>query len=131
MAQSSTLISPSKGKFPVIASKTGGRSCKWRMLLGLWLFASLAAIPSARAHSPAPEHGCQAPQRPADDHNDALWQRFLDDVDGYRACISDYAAASHAAAAAHSQAGNDATLDWNAFVRDRLNVPEDYPWPPR
>jgi hypothetical protein len=82
------------------------------------------------AHLPAPGHDCTAPTRPADDQNDVLWQRFLDDVDGFRACISNYSEANHQAAERHQQAANDATLDWNRFVRAELNVPEDYPWPP-
>jgi hypothetical protein len=91
------------------------------------------AVPMAGpsfAHDPAPAHGCQAPARPADDQDDARWRAFLDAVDGFRACISDYAAANHAASDAHRAAANAATLDWNAFVRRELNVPEDYPWPP-
>lgn len=82
------------------------------------------------SHSPASAHGCIAPERPADDQNDVLWQRFLDDVDAFRACISGYAEANRQAAEIHGKAANDATLDWNRFVRAELNVPEDYPWPP-
>jgi hypothetical protein len=90
----------------------------------------LAVQPGARAHSPAPAHGCDAPTRPADDQNDLLWQHFLDDVDTFRACISNFAEANHEAAGIHNEVANQATLDWNRFVRAELNVPEDYPWPP-
>lgn len=92
----------------------------------------LAALlsPLAAAHTPPPAHGCAAPTRPADDQNDVLWQRFLADVDSFRGCISAYAESNRAAAQAHQQAANAATLDWNAFVRSDLNVPEDFPWPP-
>ena len=85
---------------------------------------------SALAHDPVPAHGCQAPVRPADDQDDARWQAYLDAVDAFRACISDFAIAHRAAARAHQEAANAATLDWNEFVRRELNVPEDYPWPP-
>lgn len=95
----------------------------------LLLWALLAAAP-ALGHSPAPAHGCTAPTRPVDDQNDALWQRFLDDVDGFRACISGFAERNHQAAEIHRLAANEATLEWNRFVRAELNVPEDYPWPP-
>jgi len=96
------------------------------------LAAIVAAVlmPAAFAHAPPPRHDCQAPSRPADDQNDVLWQRFLDDVDAFRACISDFVAANQAAATAHTEAARRATLDWNAFVRSDLNVPEDFPWPP-
>ncbi len=85
---------------------------------------------AAAAHDPAPAHACREPVRPADDQDDVLWQRFLDDVDAYRDCISRFVDANQAAAAAHGEAARSATGDWNAFVRRELNVPEDYPWPP-
>ena len=94
------------------------------------LVGGLAAAGAPRAHSPAPEHGCTAPVRPSDDRDDIRWQRFLDDVDAFRACISDYVAANYHAADVHQDAANEATMAWNRFVRAELNVPEDYPWPP-
>lgn len=97
-------------------------------LLGAALWA--AAPSPALAHGASPAHGCVAPSRPANDQDDALWQRYLDQVDGFRACISAFAEANRAAARLHNEAANEATEDWNRFVRDNLNVPEDYPWPP-
>lgn len=91
----------------------------------------LLAAAGAAAHDPPPGHGCAAPARPADDQNDVLWQRYLDDVDAFRACISNFVDASQAAAEAHGDAARRATADWNDFVRANLNVPEDYPWPPQ
>lgn len=102
------------------------RLCFCLVLLGA---PGLMSMP-ARAHETAPAHGCQAPARPANDQNDVLWQRFLDDVDAFRGCISEYASANHQASQRHRQAANDATAVWNRFVRAELNVPEDYPWPP-
>jgi hypothetical protein len=90
----------------------------------------LTWAPAAVAHTASADHGCVAPSRPADDQNDLLWQRFLAAVDEFRACISDYAAANRAAAESHRQAADDAVQQWNEFVRTRLNVPEDFPWPP-
>jgi hypothetical protein len=98
--------------------------------LTLLLVFTLLAAHASHAHDPVPGHGCQEPTRPADDQDDARWQKFLDAVDGFRSCISAYAAANHAASDAHRTAANAATLDWNTFVRRELNVPEDYPWPP-
>ena len=92
--------------------------------------ATLAVVAPVAAHSPADAHGCSAPARPGNDQDDVLWQRFLDGVDTFRACISAYADANHHAADVHREAANAATLDWNRFVRAELNVPEDYPWPP-
>ncbi len=96
------------------------------------LFMTLCLVTGSlsSAHSEPPGHGCTAPGRPVDDQDDVAWQRYLDDVDGYRACISDFADANRQAARVHNQAANAATQDWNGFVKRKLNVPEDYPWPP-
>lgn len=95
------------------------------------LFAFLLILASAAAaHKPVPAHGCVSPERPPDDVDEATWRRFLDDVDGYRDCISNFVGSNYAASDAHRDAANAATLEWNAFVRDSLNVPEDFPWQP-
>ena len=96
--------------------------------LTLLVVAFVAA--GATAHAPPPMHGCSAPNRPADDQDDLLWQRYLAAVDAFRACISDFVDSNQAAARAHGEAARRATGDWNLFVRGNLNVPEDYPWPP-
>lgn len=101
-----------------------------RLLLTVGLTVASIMAGSAAAHTPSPAHHCEGPSRPADDQNDALWQRYLADVDAFRACISDFVDANQAEARAHSEAARQATADWNGFVRSELNVPEDYPWPP-
>lgn len=100
-------------------------------MAALLLSCLLVALPVANAHESAPPRHCTAPARPADDQNDVLWQQFLDDVDAFRGCISAYAQANIRAAEIHRQAANDATTEWNRFVHAELNVPEDYPWPPK
>jgi hypothetical protein len=95
------------------------------------LFAFLFILaPVAAAHTPVPVHGCASPERPSDDVGEMVWNRFLEDVERYRACISDFVRRNYAASDAHRDAANAATLDWNAFVRDSLNVPADFPWQP-
>ncbi|TVS14325.1 MAG: hypothetical protein EA417_15300 [Gammaproteobacteria bacterium] len=89
-------------------------------------------LPAAAASTGTPPaaHDCHAPGRPADDQEDRRWQAFLQDVDSYRACISDFAAESERAAVAHREAARKAVADWNDFVRRELNAPADFPWPP-
>jgi hypothetical protein len=94
--------------------------------VGVLLWVPVPAV----AHSPAPDHACTEPARPADEQDDARWQAFLAAVDAYRACISGYATAQREAARAHGAAANRAVAAWNDFVRRELNVPEDFPWPP-
>lgn len=106
---------------------------RWRLSRSrptLILLTSLLSLAPVYADVPVSGHDCSAPVRPANDQDDVLWQRFLGDVDTFRACISGYADANHRASEEHRQAANQATLDWNRFVRAELNVPEDYPWPP-
>ncbi|NIP13553.1 MAG: hypothetical protein GWM88_01950 [Pseudomonadales bacterium] len=98
-----------------------------RLLIAFLFF---VLTPAAVAHTPLPVHGCVSPERPPDDVGEIVWKRFLDDVERYRACISDFVRGNYAASDAHRDAANAATLDWNAFVRDTLNVPEDFPWQP-
>jgi hypothetical protein len=100
---------------------------KWsRVLVGSILF---AGAPLAVAHDLAPTHGCVAPTRPAS-QEPAVWNPFVDAVDRYRACMNAFIEANHAASERHRAAANQATAEWNAFVRGSLNVPADYPWPP-
>jgi hypothetical protein len=96
----------------------------------LLLAATVVCVTPVRAHDAPPPAGCHAPVRPADEQNDLLWQVFLDDVDDFRQCISDFVQANQAAALVHNQAARQATEAWNGFVRSSLNVPEDFPWPP-
>lgn len=98
-------------------------------LLILVTAAALGVTP-VRGHDVPPQAGCPAPARPADDQNDLLWQAYLEDVDNFRQCISDFVDANQAAAVTHNEAARQATEAWNEFVRTSLNVPEDFPWPP-
>lgn len=90
----------------------------------------LSIASAARAHDVV-SHGCQAPARPAQDVEPVEWNGFVDRVDDYRACMNAFIAANHAQSDVHRSAANVATDEWNAFVRGSLNVPEDYPFPPR
>lgn len=75
-------------------------------------------------------HGCAVPVRPDDSVDEQTWEKFLTGVDDYRACISEFTDSNHQSADAHRAAANAAVGDWNEFVRDSLNVVEDFPWPP-
>ncbi len=84
----------------------------------------------AFAHDQQPTHACLQPTRPADKNDAAVWNRFVDRVDAYRACMSAFIQQNNEAADRHRAAANAATEEWNAFVHQSLNVPEDFPWPP-
>ncbi len=81
------------------------------------------------AHSPQPTHACTQPVRPPDKNDADVWNRFVDQVDAYRDCMSTFITQNNEAADRHRAAANSATEEWNAFVHGSLNVPEDFPWP--
>lgn len=90
----------------------------------------LLALPlPAWSHEPM-AIDCVAPVRPADDQNDALWHRFLEQIDAFQSCITQAADRHQAWADEHQRAAFAAVDAWNDFVRTSLNAPEDFPWPP-
>jgi hypothetical protein len=91
----------------------------------------LVAFPPTFAfgHSEPPTHTCMQPTRPPDKNDAEVWNRFIDQVDTYRSCMSQFIAENQQAAELHRAAANAATEEWNTFVHSSLNVPEDFPWP--
>jgi hypothetical protein len=83
---------------------------------------------SVQAHEPM-QHDCVSPIRPVNDQDNVVWQRFLDDIDRYRSCVSIAQERHEAAGRAHQEAARDAVQSWNDFVRTSLNAPGDFPWP--
>ena len=94
-----------------------------------WLLLGLLAAGPAFAHQPM-THDCVTPVRPVDDQNDEHWHRFLAEIDAFQACITAAADRHQAASEAHIRAAHAAVNDWNDFVHNSLNAPEDFPWPP-
>ena len=88
---------------------------------------ALLAVPLGQAHSPRPVPACEAPIRPPDKKAVERWNQYVDALGGYRSCLNGFIEANHAAADHHRAAANDATRQWNNYVRDNLNVPEDFP----
>ncbi len=84
----------------------------------------------ANAHPLSPEAACNEPSRPSRSDVEK-WNRFVADVDVYRACISTFVDVEYSAADVHRSAAERAAERWNHFVRNNLNVPEDFPHIPR
>jgi hypothetical protein len=95
-----------------------------------FLLALLLMAAAASAHERVPPSSCSAPERPESKEDADRWNAFVDAVDVYRACISRTVDREQAASAAHQAAAQAAAEAWNRFVRDALNAPEDFPWPP-
>ena len=85
---------------------------------------------SLQAHPLSPEAACSEPVRPPRTDVER-WNHFVGEVNIYRACIAEFVEAEYAASDAHRAAAERAAQRWNQFVRDHLNVPEDFPHIPR
>ena len=95
------------------------------MKFGLCLLALILSAQLA-ANDPVQLPGCVAPERPP--KTDPIrWDAFVDAVNAYRHCINAYQARQYAQADAHRAAAEGAVQAWNDFVRENLNVPEDFP----
>lgn len=82
------------------------------------------------AHPLSPESSCVEPVRP--ERSDSVrWNAFVAEVDVFRGCIATFVDAQYAASDAHRAAAERAGARWNEFVRNHLNVPEDFPHVPR
>ncbi len=103
-------------------------------LLSLCLVMWPPAMASNRPQVPdvsVPAPDCLRPARPAQSEDRfQMWDDFMAQTDAYRDCMSNYIHYHHAASDAHRAAANAATEAWNSFVRESLNVPQDFPWPP-
>lgn len=100
-----------------------------RGLKTILLGCTILTIAMGVAAHPEPGRACVAPLRPTDEHNDALWQAFLNEVDAYRDCVNERKNFHEAAVRAHQDRARAAVEKWNQFVRSSLNAPEDFPWP--
>ena len=92
--------------------------------------AALVASPGGYLRAHDMDWDCVEPVRPVDDQDDVAWQCFLDEIDAYRACATRHMEGHQAAAAAHHAAAREAVAAWDGFVKNNLNAPEDFPWPP-
>ena len=96
-------------------------------LFGLTLL--FACVAPAWGHEPM-QHSCSPPIRPVNDQDDVQWQRFLNEIDAFRDCVTGAKDRHEAAVRSHQAAAREAVEAWTEFVRSSLNAPEDFPWPP-
>lgn len=89
------------------------------------------AFAYGNADTPVRAPNCEPPERPNDDVEEHIWEQFRASLQTYRVCISTYVERNQLASDAHRAAANQATLEWNEFVRSSVNAPKDYPWPPK
>ena len=91
--------------------------------------AALLIGATSHAHDRSLVLDCEPPVRPASKAA-AVWNNYVDELDGFRQCVSNFIDRHHQAADLHRTAANSATDRWNDYVRGSLNVPEDFPYVP-
>ncbi len=83
--------------------------------------ACLAVGFQARADTFQPSHGCSRPYKPCQFNSQWELDRFEDEVEDYKRCISDFVEEQNEAVRKHRQAAEDAIDEWNRNVRHELN----------
>ena len=100
-----------------------------RVVVLLSVSVGLSLVSSDLLAHPLSLKTCEAPTRPQDEQDNVLWQTFLDDIDSFRACARAHMVWHQDAVVEHQQSAKLAVEQWNIFVRDSLNAPEDFPFP--
>lgn len=62
-------------------------------------------------------HDCRKPVKPFDLHDSFAAMQYEDEVRRYKQCIEDFVQDQQVAIRQHQQAAEDATDEWNCFVR--------------
>ena len=93
---------------------------KIKVILSIFTLISVMAFP-AMADMFAPSHSCSKPYKPYQFDDQWELDRFNDDVQRYKRCISDFVDEQNEAAEQHQEAANDAIDEWNTYVNYELN----------
>lgn len=67
-----------------------------------------------------PSPSCSKPYKPYEFNSQYEIDKFNDDVQRYKNCISDFVDEQNQAATKHQQAANDAIDEWNRFANYEL-----------
>jgi hypothetical protein len=68
-----------------------------------------------------PSHGCYKPHKPYKFNSQQEVDRFNDDVERYKVCISDFVEEQNREASKHYKAAEEAIDEWNRYARFELN----------
>lgn len=91
-------------------------------IIKLAFLVQLVAISTtAAADSYSPSHSCYQPSKPYEFNDQWEVDRFNNEVEEYRDCISDFVEEQNDAIRRHQTAAEEAIDDWNNFVRWELN----------
>lgn len=88
-----------------------------RIVVLLSVSLGLSLVSSDLLAHPLSLKTCEAPTWQQDEQDDVLWQRFLTDIDTFRACAQAHMAWHQNAVVEHQQSAKLAMEQWNGFVR--------------
>ncbi len=94
-----------------------------RLKRNSWLLVGAAALVSFPVLSDifVPSPSCFQPSKPYQFNSQWELDNFYQEVEDYKACISDFVEEQNEAARNHQQAASDAIDEWNRFVSYELN----------
>lgn len=78
--------------------------------------ALLAIATQASADSIQPSHSCYEPSIPYEFNDDFERQRFINEVEEYKECLSDFVDEQNDAVKNHQAAAQEAIEEWNSFA---------------
>ena len=82
---------------------------------------ALLGVATTQADMFSPSHSCFKPNRPYEFTSEWELDNFMNDVERYKQCISDFVDEQQEEARNHIEAADEAVEEWNRFVRDELN----------
>ncbi|WP_298636668.1 hypothetical protein [uncultured Umboniibacter sp.] len=89
-------------------------------IAGIMAVVGLISLP-ALADMFTPSHACSKPFKPYQFNSQWELDRFNNDVQSYRRCITDFVEEQNDEADRHRNAANDAIDEWNFFLEYELN----------
>lgn len=97
-------------------------SCIFKSSISLFL-ALILSLTSRMVYADffEPNHSCSKPYKPYQFNSQYEIDRFNEEVQRYKQCISDFVEKQNDAIRNHSNAADDAINDWNNFVNHELN----------
>ncbi|EME5359046.1 hypothetical protein LF841_17855 [Pseudomonas aeruginosa] len=76
----------------------------------------VAASLQASADSFQPSHSCSEPTVPYEFNNEFERQNFINEVEEYKGCLSDFVEEQNDAVQKHKAAAEEAIDEWNSFA---------------
>ncbi len=92
-----------------------------RVIFLICLVFFISIITPASADIFTPSHSCSKPYKPIEFNDQHEIDNFMNEVEAYKQCISDFVEEQNDAARKHQNAAEEAIDEWNNYVNYELN----------